>query len=87
MRPPALDRTPGCQAIMSECSLMTNGDLLRHVTQRAKLFVDFFLNNKYGDTPLEEALLVYAEFHILEGQPVEWSNTSTIHDAWRQRTC
>ena len=60
--------------IMSECSLMSNGDLLRHVTGQAKLLVDFFLNNKYGDTPLEEALLVYAEFHILEGQPVEWSN-------------
>ena len=53
---------------------MSNGDLLRHATWRAKLFVDFFMQNKYGDTPLEEALLVYAEFHILEGQPVEWSN-------------
>ena len=53
---------------------MSDGDLLRHVTWRAKLFMDFFMHNKYGDTPLEEALRVYAEFHILEGQPVEWSN-------------
>ena len=59
--------------IMSECSLMSNGDLMRHVTQLAKLFVDFFMHKKYGDTPLEEALRVYAEFHILEGQSVEWS--------------
>ena len=34
--------------IMSECSLMTCGDLMRHVTQLAKLFVYFFLNKKYG---------------------------------------
>ena len=53
---------------------MSNGDLLRYVTLWAKLFVDVFMHNKYGDTPLEEALRVYAEFHILEGQPVEWSN-------------
>ena len=53
-------------------------DLLRHVTQWAKLFVDFFLNNKYGDTPLEEALQVYAEFHILKGQPVQWSNVHSF---------
>ena len=53
---------------------MSNGDLLRHNTLLAKLFVDFFLHNKYGDTPLEKTLQVYAEFHILEGQPVEWSN-------------
>ena len=39
--------------IMSECSLMSDGVLLRHVTWRAKLFVDFFMHNKYGDTPLE----------------------------------
>ena len=32
--------------IMSECSLMSYGDLLRHVTQWAKLFVDFFMHNK-----------------------------------------
>ena len=53
--------------IMSECSLMSNGDLLRHVTQRSKLYMDFFMHNRYGDTPLEdlEALRVYAEFHIL----------------------
>ena len=31
--------------IMSECSLMTNVDLLRHVTQQARLFVDFFRNS------------------------------------------
>ena len=59
--------------IMSECSLMSNGDLMRDVTQRAKLFVDFFMHNKYGDTPFEEALRVCAEFHILEGQSVQWS--------------
>ena len=61
--------------IMSECSLMSYGDLMtrRHVTQRAKLFVDFFMHSKYGGTTLEEALCVYAEFHILEGQSVEWS--------------
>ena len=51
---------------MSECSLMSNRDFLRHVTQRAKLFVDFFKHNKYGGTTLEEELRVYAEFHILE---------------------
>ena len=64
---------PGA-SIMSECTLMSDRELLRVVTQRAKLFVDFFMNDKYGDTSLEEALLLYAEFHILEGQPVEWSN-------------
>ena len=32
------------------------------------------MHNKFGDTPLEEALHVYAEFHILKGQSVEWSN-------------
>ena len=64
---------PGA-SIMSECTLMSDSELLRVVTQRAKLFVDFFMNDKYGDTSLEEALLLYAEFHILEGQPVEWSN-------------
>ena len=37
--------------IMSECSLISYGDLLRHVTKRAKLFVDFFMHNRYGDTP------------------------------------
>ena len=61
------------ECIMSECSLMSDGDLMRHVTQRAKLFVDFFMHNKYGDTPLEEALRINAEFHILKGQSVEWS--------------
>ena len=59
--------------IMSECSLMSDADLLGHVNQRAKLFVEFFMHNIYGRTTLEEALRVYAEFHILEGQPVEWS--------------
>ena len=59
--------------IMSKRSLMSNGDFMRHLTQLAKLFVDFLMHNKYGDTPLEEALRVYAEFHILEGQSVEWS--------------
>ena len=38
--------------ITTECTLMPDGDLLRHVTRQAKLFVDFFLNDKYGDTPL-----------------------------------
>ena len=54
---------------------MSDSDLLRHVTQLAKLFLDFFMHNKYGDTTLAEALQVYAlaEFHILEGQPVELS--------------
>ena len=49
---------------------MSNGDLLRHVTpsQLAKLFVDFFMHKQYGNTPLEEELRVYAEFHIPEGQ-------------------
>ena len=44
-------------------------------TSEAKLFVDFkfFMHNKYGDTPLEETLRFYAEFHIFEGQSVEWS--------------
>ena len=46
--------------IMSECSLMSKGDLMRHVTQQAKLFVDFFMHNRYGDTPLKKALRVYA---------------------------
>ena len=61
--------------IMSECYLMSDGDLMRHVTQLAKLFVDFFMHNKYGDTPgpVEEALRVCAEFHILKGQSVQWS--------------
>ena len=45
--------------IVSECSLISYG-----VTQRAKLFVDFFMHNKYGDTPLEEALRICAEFFI-----------------------
>ena len=27
--------------IMSQCSLMSDGDLMRHVTQGAKLFMDF----------------------------------------------
>ena len=65
-------------SIMSECSLMTDGDFLRHVTQLAKLFVDFFLNNKYGDTPLDDALLVYAEFHILEPWRASQSSGVTI---------
>ena len=55
--------------IMSECSLMSEADLLGHVNQRAKLFVEFFMHNNYGSTTLEEALRVYAEFHI-EGQQV-----------------
>ena len=59
--------------IMSECSLMSEADLLGHVNQRAKLFVEFFMHNNYGSTTLEETLSVYAEFHILEGQQVEWS--------------
>ena len=29
---------------------MSDGDLLRHATRLAKLFVDFFMHNKYGDT-------------------------------------
>ena len=58
---------------MSECSLMRDADLLRHLNQRAKLFVEFFMHKNYGSTTHEEALHVYAEFHILEGQPVEWS--------------
>ena len=41
-----------------------------------KLFMDFFMHNRDGDTPLEEALRVYAEFHILEGQPVEWTRSN-----------
>ena len=34
--------------IMSECSLMSYGDLIRHVTQRAKLFVDFLCTVNMG---------------------------------------
>ena len=52
---------------------MSEADLLRHVNQRAKLYVELFMHNNYGSTTLEEALSVYAEFHILEGQQVEWS--------------
>ena len=54
--------------IMSECSLVSNADLLRPVNKQAPLFVKLF-------TTLEEVLLVYAEFHImiLKGQAVKWS--------------
>ena len=31
------------------------------------------MHNKYGGTTLDEALRGYSEFHILEGQSVEWS--------------
>ena len=32
-----------------------------------------FMHNDHERSTLEEALLVYAEFRILEGQAVEWS--------------
>ena len=31
---------------------MSNGDLLRHITLQAKLFFNFFMHNRYGDTLL-----------------------------------
>ena len=46
---------------------MRDADLLGHVNQLAKSFVEFFMHNNYGRTTLEKALSVYAEFHILEG--------------------
>ena len=54
--------------IISVCSLMSDADLLRHVNQLAKLFVEFFMHKNYGRTTLEDALLVYVEFHSLEAQ-------------------
>ena len=36
------------------------------------------MHNNYGSTTLEEALRVYAEFHILEGQQVEWSKVQLL---------
>ena len=32
----------------------------------------FYMRNNYYCSALEEALQIYAEFHVLEGQPVEW---------------
>ena len=59
--------------IISECSLMSDAGLLGHFNQQAKLFVEFFMPIIMGIPTLEEALCVYAEFHILDCQPVEWS--------------
>ena len=50
---------------------MSYSDLLKHVHQLAKLFVEFLKHN-LKSLNLEAALHVHAEFHILEDQSVKW---------------
>ena len=73
---------------------MRNADLLRpygHLNQRAKLFVEFFMYKNYEGTTLEEALCVYAEFHILEGKSVEWNKEHSFDcnctDLYQRASC
>ena len=61
---------------MSECSLMSNRDLLRHVTQWAKLFVEDFLCTANMGVPLLRRQCMFMQNSIslrLEGQSVSGS--------------